>query len=296
MSKKEDASSALTLILLFIVFFIAALVFSVFLFLVAPGAAITALIAYLLGQQIDLGQAWVFAIAISAVIIFGYHLFFRNPKGTQNAYLFTCTIVAGIYALASLGFHAGWANAHLAYFLPYLMGTQENRAMASEQTSSGQPAQEQKTFAPQLGQAGDSAQGRIKEVLISPPMQEVAPAPPLPIPLPLGQTTPSPQDARLLQASTGAMPLEQKNHPSFDCDKAQLPVERMICASEKLSAMDRRLQGLYREVRLSAPSGQIKMEQIQWLKRHRNVCEDVVCLLTVYEDRIDHLQRKVAEK
>lgn len=144
MSKKEDASSALTLILLFIVFFIAALVFSVFLFLVAPGAAITALIAYLLGQQIDLGQAWVFAIAISAVIIFGYHLFFRNPKGTQNAYLFTCTIVAGIYALASLGFHAGWANAHLAYFLPYLMGTQENRAVASEQTSSGQPAQEQK--------------------------------------------------------------------------------------------------------------------------------------------------------
>ena len=90
--------------------------------------------------------------------------------------------------------------------------------------------------------------------------------------------------------------MEQVNHPSFDCGKSRLRVETMICANPKLSAMDQQLHALYREARLGTLSASVKAEQIQWLRQHRNVCDDAVCLLAFYQDRLEQLQKQVLQK
>lgn len=88
--------------------------------------------------------------------------------------------------------------------------------------------------------------------------------------------------------------------PSFDCHKATTHVEKMICASRALSALDGKLQQTYKRaltavvsVPGSVPQASREMvnNQRDWLTYQRNICLTDACLQRVYTARLKFLTR-----
>lgn len=79
--------------------------------------------------------------------------------------------------------------------------------------------------------------------------------------------------------------------PSFDCKKASLPAERMICASEELSGLDERLARSYTVAvgELGIAGGCLRTDQSRWLRAVRNACKDDACLKRAYLYRLAEL-------
>jgi uncharacterized protein len=80
---------------------------------------------------------------------------------------------------------------------------------------------------------------------------------------------------------------------SFDCAKASTDVERMICASGDLSALDETLAGYYRAAQDTLPGAKSCMQSDQrtWLAQTRNRCRDEACLKEAYLDRLSELDK-----
>jgi len=79
---------------------------------------------------------------------------------------------------------------------------------------------------------------------------------------------------------------------SFDCAKATSDVEKTICASPALSALDSQLQDTYRKASATVAASNSKTllnEQRNWVRLTRNTCADEACLTRVYQARIDVL-------
>ena len=85
---------------------------------------------------------------------------------------------------------------------------------------------------------------------------------------------------------------EENSGPSFDCDKASTPTEYAICASDDLSALDRKLSAAYKAVKGGLEKGSeaamtLGPEQRQWNKERSSTCGgDVACLSRMYRERI----------
>jgi len=79
---------------------------------------------------------------------------------------------------------------------------------------------------------------------------------------------------------------------SFDCAKADLTVEKLICKDETLSRLDEQLAVLYKQALLdTSDKDAFKHKQIDWIKR-RNVCNDTACLLQNYKNRLSGLNNE----
>ena len=75
---------------------------------------------------------------------------------------------------------------------------------------------------------------------------------------------------------------------SFDCVKAQLKVEHLVCDNPKLSELDSKLGQDYQDVLVRANDEQkqrVIAEQKHWLQHTRNVCETETCLKHAYWSR-----------
>jgi uncharacterized protein len=74
---------------------------------------------------------------------------------------------------------------------------------------------------------------------------------------------------------------------SFDCTQAQSPMEKAICSSPRLSALDSELGLLYGKL-LGYYKGDasIKSSQRDRLKKKRDACPDTSCVASAYEERI----------
>jgi hypothetical protein len=75
---------------------------------------------------------------------------------------------------------------------------------------------------------------------------------------------------------------------SFDCAKAAAPVEKMICASPQVSALDEQLATLYG--RAKAGSDAARTSQREWLSHVRDRCGTTDCLVQAYTARIAALE------
>ena len=84
---------------------------------------------------------------------------------------------------------------------------------------------------------------------------------------------------------------------SFDCDKAQSKVEKLICSDPELSKLDENLGEEFQYARRfnfelpKVPEGQdsaLVKEQKHWL-RERKRCADSACLKSAYEKRLEVL-------
>jgi len=84
---------------------------------------------------------------------------------------------------------------------------------------------------------------------------------------------------------------------SFDCRKAATAVEKLVCSSNEVRALDVRLYEEYqRAQRLSSEDSVIRTQQRRWLKESRSSCKTVECLSEVYETRISQLQSSISYK
>ena len=78
---------------------------------------------------------------------------------------------------------------------------------------------------------------------------------------------------------------------SFDCAKAKLPVEKMLCSDAALSDLDGRLASSYRRaLALVSNPELLKAEQRSWLTIERKKCADVACLRQAYQQRLTALE------
>ncbi len=85
-------------------------------------------------------------------------------------------------------------------------------------------------------------------------------------------------------------PFPSVNAASFDCSKASTLVENAICADAQLSARDDALLDAYKQALVNAPdANRLKADQRAWLKNVRNKCQNVKCLIKVYDQRLAEL-------
>ena len=90
--------------------------------------------------------------------------------------------------------------------------------------------------------------------------------------------------------------------PGFDCQKAQTPIEKLICGSDVLSNQDRQMNQLYESLLNQADEkdrGLIKTEQRSFLKRRNKLCNldqtaAEKCLREIYQERITALKAQFA--
>src|SRR4051794_20306614 len=77
------------------------------------------------------------------------------------------------------------------------------------------------------------------------------------------------------------------NAASFNCAKASIHVEKIICSDAELSKLDDSLGRLFSFL----PDGgnSVVINQKKWLRETRNACNDSQCLKTVYSARITEL-------
>jgi hypothetical protein len=71
--------------------------------------------------------------------------------------------------------------------------------------------------------------------------------------------------------------------PSFDCTRAKLPVERLICADVDLAIRDRALALIYASMPLK--TAHLRRYQRLWLSE-RNACVSIACIRRAYDERI----------
>jgi len=72
--------------------------------------------------------------------------------------------------------------------------------------------------------------------------------------------------------------------PSFDCARVTSLVNRTICASPELSALDRQLADHYRALlaQSGAEAESLRREEAKWLHEVRDPCPDAACIAQAY--------------
>jgi uncharacterized protein YecT (DUF1311 family) len=124
-----------------------------------------------------------------------------------------------------------------------------------------------------------------------PPPAAAKPAPAL-LPVHTDDTGAKPE-LRVLLPPAAEMALEDQAPAApviaagFDCGKASTVVEKMICADQRLSALDGKLAQLYASALAGAEDPDaLRGEQRAWLQKARNRCRDQECLAQAYESQI----------
>jgi uncharacterized protein len=84
---------------------------------------------------------------------------------------------------------------------------------------------------------------------------------------------------------------------SFDCVKAASKIEKIICGNDELSRLDEDLNKIYKQALERSDDKQKETkEQRRWLKEARNTCQDIGCLKTAYQERINRLGTIAGQK
>ncbi len=93
--------------------------------------------------------------------------------------------------------------------------------------------------------------------------------------------------AVLVAMACAGASLAQAAGPSFDCARATSDVNRTICGSPELSALDRQLSEHYRALlaQPGADAAGLAREEAQWLRDVRNPCPDAACIRQAYTER-----------
>src|SRR4051812_24593242 len=88
---------------------------------------------------------------------------------------------------------------------------------------------------------------------------------------------------------------------SFDCAKAKLATEKMICSKPELSAADERLADAYRRATATArkigaaEAEALKQDELRWLRFFVAPCKNADCVLRAFQDRTEGLGVYAAE-
>lgn len=94
-----------------------------------------------------------------------------------------------------------------------------------------------------------------------------------------------------------ADPVRAAVRPSFDCRRARSSSERMVCASDRLAALDREMAALYEE--MLDRGGRRTREELRASRDRflgfRDGCPNEACVAQAYRDRMDEI-RDIADR
>lgn len=77
------------------------------------------------------------------------------------------------------------------------------------------------------------------------------------------------------------------SNPSFDCGKATLRVEKMVCASDELAMLDRQLATSFEKAIavVGAEASALRQDQVSWINQVNTSCGDPQCVGQALRDR-----------
>ena len=94
---------------------------------------------------------------------------------------------------------------------------------------------------------------------------------------------------KLLLFACGCLALSAQA-ASFDCDKANTNVEKIICSDPELSKLDDELSAAYKDALQDKSKAEaVRQSQKKWIKQ-RNKCTGVRCTKSVYESRLQEFR------
>ena len=96
----------------------------------------------------------------------------------------------------------------------------------------------------------------------------------------------------LLSVASSPASAKARGTPSFDCSKAKLADEKLICDDESVAALDRKVDEVYAVSGSVHPErgAELQEQQRAWLKRRRE-CRDAKCIGLRYRERLTELYR-----
>lgn len=78
--------------------------------------------------------------------------------------------------------------------------------------------------------------------------------------------------------------------PSFNCKRATLFDEKLVCSDEQVATLDSKLTGLYKlSLRIAGSGAEIRKQQLNWVKNVRHKCTDLDCVAQTYSKRIEEV-------
>jgi len=117
--------------------------------------------------------------------------------------------------------------------------------------------------------------------------------------VPVAESAPVPQAVGPV-AVQPQVPAQITWAPSFDCAKASVGAEKLICSNQELSALDVEMAEVYKLLlNIHPDKDSLRKEQIEWRKKERDVCSTVDCMVQIYRSRNNELEvtfQKVASK
>ncbi|WP_414445290.1 lysozyme inhibitor LprI family protein [Burkholderia sp. 22PA0106] len=86
----------------------------------------------------------------------------------------------------------------------------------------------------------------------------------------------------------------------FDCGKARSKVEHLICNDPALVKLDATVNRGYVAMRmLKSPEisyqDPVRLNQIEWIRKVRNACDDQACLLKAYNGRVQYIKGQLGD-
>jgi uncharacterized protein len=91
----------------------------------------------------------------------------------------------------------------------------------------------------------------------------------------------------MLSVIIGVMLIGAAQAASFDCKLAQSTSEKLICNNSELSKLDEELAAQYKHrLKAVANPAELKNEQRRWLKQLRAQCQDALCYIKTYNERM----------
>ncbi|GAB7535766.1 lysozyme inhibitor LprI family protein [Burkholderia sp. 3C] len=87
---------------------------------------------------------------------------------------------------------------------------------------------------------------------------------------------------------------------SFDCGKARSKVEHLICNDPALVKLDATVNRGYVVMRLlKSPEisyqDPVRLNQIAWIRKVRNACDDQACLMKAYNGRVQYIKGQLGD-
>lgn len=226
--------------------------------LLSPGVLFATYISLLLEKGMPVWAAWVTAIAFTGTVVGLFHLAVKKKKNLTIAFYVAiiCGSSAALYYFQSPHGHFSMIHTVLYMFTPL-----------------------------------DEPSGEVKPAAVEPeesPVQETTPVVEEQVALP---ALPSEETERGLEVGD----VLEENKPSFNCDLANRPVERLICSDKRLADLDNQLSALYATVATQTDPVVLKVEQLAWIK-YRDTCVDTNCVAVAYQNRINKLEAYMPAK
>ncbi len=78
--------------------------------------------------------------------------------------------------------------------------------------------------------------------------------------------------------------------PSFNCKRATLFDEKLVCSDEEVATLDSKLTGLYKlSLKIAGSGAEIRKQQLNWVKNVRHKCTNLDCISQTYSKRIEEI-------